>query len=254
MASNQVIFFVHGAWHGPGAFEALRGKLESSGYSTQCFENPSAGQEPVSGFEADVDAIRHKIRKIVDEGKDVIVFMHSYGSVPGSDACKGLDKATRQSKGEKGGVTGLIFCCSFVMPEETTDTAVLDKLGDQPLPWFDITKDGLTVWPATGEAEKLFFNDLETSEADRWVKAMRPHSYKTFSSKTTYAAYKKIPSTYFLCTNDNSLPFENQQKMVAESGANFTTVTFDASHSPFLSKPDEVFRAVQEAAQRYHSV
>ncbi|GAM42249.1 hypothetical protein TCE0_044f16035 [Talaromyces pinophilus] len=246
MASNQVILFVHGAWHGPKVFETLRGKLESAGYSTQCFENPSAGQEPVSGIEADVDAIHHNIRKIIDAGKDVIVFMHSYGSVPGSDACKGLDKAARKSKGKKGGITGLIFCCSFLLPE--------GKLGGQPLPWFNVAKDGLTVWTAPGEAEKLFFNDLEASEADKWVKAMRPHSYKTFFSKTTYAAYKNIPSTYFLCTNDNSLPFENQQKMVAESGANFTTVTFDASHSPFLSKPDEVFRAVQEAAQRYRSV
>ncbi|KUL84920.1 hypothetical protein ZTR_07881 [Talaromyces verruculosus] len=246
MAANQVILFVHGAWHGPKAFETLRGKLESAGYSTQCFENPSAGEEPVSGIEADVNAIRHNIRKIVDASKDVIVFMHSYGSVPGSDACKGLDKATRQSKGEKGGITGLIFCCSFLLPE--------DKLGGQPLPWFNVLKDGLTVWPALGEVEMLFFNDLKASEAGKWVKAMRPHSYKTFSSKTTYAAYKNIPSTYFLCTNDNSLPFEIQQKMVTESGANFTTVTFDASHSPFLSKPDEVFCAVQEAAQRYRSV
>jgi hypothetical protein len=66
-------------------------------------------------------------------------------------------------------------------------------------------------------------------------------------SKITYAGWRDIPSTYLYCLQDQAIPIEAQRGMVAESGVQFRTETFDASHSPFLSMPDKVAAAVRKA-------
>jgi hypothetical protein len=48
------------------------------------------------------------------EEHDVILFMHSYSSVPGSAAAKGLSKLERTAQGKKTGVVGQIYLSSIL--------------------------------------------------------------------------------------------------------------------------------------------
>ena len=69
-------------------------------------------------------------------------------------------------------------------------------------------------------------------------------------SPCTYAAWRDVPSTYLYCLQDAAIPIEIQKAMVegTASGTGIKTETVDASHSPFLSKPDEVTAAIRRAA------
>ena len=65
----------------------------------------------------DANIVRSEIVKLVeDEGKEVVVVMHSYGGVVGSQACEGLGRVQRQQKGLAGGVIRLYYMCAFVLP------------------------------------------------------------------------------------------------------------------------------------------
>jgi hypothetical protein len=46
---------------------------------------------------------------LLEEGKDVIVFVHSYGGVVGGAAAAGLSKSARSVEGKPGGVVGLLY-------------------------------------------------------------------------------------------------------------------------------------------------
>lgn len=244
MSSKPTVIFVPGAWHGPEAFSQVSSILENAGYHTVSIALASVNaSQPLTGFEPDVDRIRAAVQQTCDAGQDVILFMHSYGSIPAFESIKGLTKAARQQAGKQGGVTRLFFCCAFVLPE---GGSLIGALGGKPLPWFIVEDDEMVVHAST--PEKIFYNDLDEKTAAKWVSALKPFSYKTFSSKVTYAGWRDVPSTYLFCEKDQAIPLEAQKGMVQGSGVNFDSETLDASHSPFLSMPEKVAEAVRRSA------
>jgi pimeloyl-ACP methyl ester carboxylesterase len=59
------------------------------------------------------------------------------------------------------------------------------------------------------------------------------------------AAWKSIPSTYVVCTDDRTIAPESQRMMAANADA---VVEWDTSHSPMLSRPDLVADLLAELA------
>ena len=103
------------------------------------------------------------------------------------------------------------------------------------------------------DTRHVFYHDLADSDAEIWVKRLSHHSGPTFTSHLTFAAWKTIPSTYILCEEDQALPIEAQEGMVADA-KQAVPDSFDvverchAGHSPFLSMPDKVTESLKRAA------
>ncbi|RMD44007.1 hypothetical protein DV735_g1109, partial [Chaetothyriales sp. CBS 134920] len=245
MSTKPAIVLVPGAWHTPEGFKQVIDLLEAAGYEVKAVHLASVGAPvPLQDFRPDVEAVQTAIREFADQGKDVLVLGHSYGGVVITEATNGLDKATREKQGLKGGVSHLYFLCAFVLPEDHSLATALD---DKPLPWFEVSEDQLLVTPK--QPAEVFYNDVEDPSAI--IKTLKPHSFRTFFSKVTYAGWKYVPNTYLLCAKDAAIPLALQQAMVDRArslGANFTTHDMDASHSPFLSKPEELALSIRRAA------
>lgn len=118
MAANTTFVLVPGAWHPAACFDALASRLKGAGYQVRGIDNVSFGAEPpIESFNPDVEQVHKVIEGEADKGQDVIVFMHSYGGMVGTEACRDLDKKAREAVGKKGGVVRLIYCCAFMVPE-----------------------------------------------------------------------------------------------------------------------------------------
>jgi pimeloyl-ACP methyl ester carboxylesterase len=61
------------------------------------------------------------------------------------------------------------------------------------------------------------------------------------------AAWRDRPSTYVVCTDDRALPVPLQRSCADRVG---TVVEIPTSHSPFLSRPDELARMLAALAAR----
>lgn len=246
MTSNTTFLLVPGAWHPASSFDPIVKPLKTAGYDVRGIDLACYGAEPpLENFQPDVDVIKKAIEEAVNKGQDVVVFMHSYGGVVGAEACRGLGKKEREASGKKGGVVRLIYCCAFMIDEGTSP---MDLFNHQPLPWFILSDDGKRVSP--DKPEEIFYNDLSREEAQKSIDTLAHHSYRCFTSKVTYAAYKHIPTTYLHCTKDNAVSMPAQETMVEtarKAGAKIDTVTLEASHSPFLSMPDRVVAVCREA-------
>ena len=240
---KPTIVFVPGAWHTTECYSGVANLLEAAGYTTKMVELKSVGGKPVSGFEPDVEVLHSAIESACDANQDVVLFMHSYSGICGSEAVKNLDKASRRKEGKPGGVVHLIYCCAFVLPE---GSHLMTPLNDTDLPWMDTEDNKMVVHAMT--PDKIFYNDLDEAAQKRWAAQLKPFSYKCFYSKLTYVGWRDIPSTYFYCLQDQAIPIDDQKGMVEGSGVQFRTETLDASHSPFLSMPDKVVAAVRRAA------
>lgn len=118
MAAKPTFVIVPGAWHPAVCFEALAKRLERLGYPIRAVDHKSVGAEPpLQSFDPDVEQVHNVIEEEAEKGQDVVVFMHSYGGMVGTEACQGLGKKAREPAGKTGGIVKLIYCCAFMVPE-----------------------------------------------------------------------------------------------------------------------------------------
>ena len=129
--SKPTFLLVPGAWHKPDIYSTVANMLREHGYPAVELPLPSAGaMPPHMNFDADVESIRACITELVEEGKDVVLVVHSYTGMPGAEACKGLGKQERQHKGLKGGIIRLVFIMAYAMDEGFQPTANGAQLPD----------------------------------------------------------------------------------------------------------------------------
>jgi hypothetical protein len=117
-----IILLINGSFHYPTVWRFVEPLLQDSGYQTATSNLPSNGSEKADPdiWLKDVKLVAGQITALVNQGKDVVVVMHSYAGAPGSEACKGLSKSTRAKEGKKGGVISCVYLCAFMVPPGMT--------------------------------------------------------------------------------------------------------------------------------------
>ena len=114
---KPTVLLVHGAWHNSSCWDPIRAELKKLSYPTEVVQLKSSGNAVTTHLE-DTAIIRKALESlIVAEGKTVILVMHSYGGVAGTNAVHGLESATRQKEGEKGGISHCLFIAAFLVPK-----------------------------------------------------------------------------------------------------------------------------------------
>ena len=225
MSSTSKLVFVclHGAWHSPSYWNNTKALICIHGYTCICPAFPSTGTiSALSDFLEDVDIIRSTVAELVEEKKDVIVVIHSYSGIPGGQALEALGKKTRTERGSEGGVIRLIYIMSFIVPEGFQHLACGTRDNMAPviktdfgvglrllscLNLFPILANLYSTFVGTvivepEDAKGLFSQDLQDDVVSEMAKNLRPQSLGVFWSTTSYAAWKHVPTTYFICEND----------------------------------------------------
>ncbi|KAH6672705.1 Alpha/beta hydrolase fold-1 [Plectosphaerella plurivora] len=241
MAAPTIVF-VPGAWHGPEAFDAVRKDLDTRGYPTSAVSLPSVGTNDSSvAIAADTAAVRAELESLVNEGKDVVLVVHSYGGIPGSNAVRGLSKAERSDA--KGSVLMVVYMAAFAIP---AGTCLLDGLGGQHLPWWDI-QNGF-VRPKT--PVDIFYADVDPELAAKTAATLLPEPWAIFTDKCEYEPWKHgIVVGYIFAEDDSALLLEAQKGMASQFPEGSYTASLAASHSPFLSMPKKLGEAIEGAAK-----
>lgn len=124
--TKPTVVFVHGAWHNASCWDLIREKLSKHSYSSVAVTLPSVGHKPaVKSHLEDTAVVRQELSRLIEqEGKEVILVMHSYGGVAGGGAVKGLERAARK---EPGGVTKCIFLTAFLVPRGQSLLGMFDN-------------------------------------------------------------------------------------------------------------------------------
>lgn len=107
---KPVLVLVQGSFQLPDVYYKLADALKARGYPVVQPPLPSLSDPDKPDFTSkslddDALAVRSEVRRLVEQGKRVVVVMHSYGGLVGNQAVtKDLSFAERQSSGSPGGV------------------------------------------------------------------------------------------------------------------------------------------------------
>ncbi|KAL2825230.1 alpha/beta-hydrolase [Aspergillus pseudoustus] len=239
--TQPTIVFSLGAWSTPAVFDAVRSRLHTLGFESECPSHPSVdGKLPLKTFEDDVASLRSVLAGLVDQGKDVVVVAHSYSGVVASSAVEGLAKSHHAETNKLAGVIKVIYMCAFALDK---GQSLLGLLGGNFLPWMNVGgyyvyADGSYIW-----------QDISPAKRQAWSARALPTSRLVFSGENTYEPWREIPCAYIICENDLALPPAFQEMFASKVGGPEWISRLPSSHAPFLSMPDRLAGLLREIVE-----
>ncbi|KAI4179299.1 MAG: hypothetical protein L6R41_007921 [Letrouitia leprolyta] len=230
--------------------DLLASQLEQSGLKT-CTYGLVSVNRPDLGVEDDTAALINNLQPLViDEGKDIVLYLHSYAGFVGSAAIAGLSKSERLAKGEEGGIVGLIYQSAFIPIERDT---LLGMLGGEFAPWLEVNHE-------TGLAKPLspiqtFYPDVPEDLARKASLDVLDHSLGIFHvpSGPVYYGTKHYDrrKVYIHTSKDETLPPFAQDLYTEKSGVEWDVKRIETGHSPFLSQPERLSEMVVDVVRGF---
>jgi len=256
MSQKPTLVFVPGAWHRPSTWNKVTTILESKNYKCICVTLPSVSTNINTTLLDDITAVRNAILPETTQGHDVVLVVHSYGSIPGASAIKGLaapapkpDAPSSTEDSKEGHIIGLAAIATGFI---TTKTSFLAASGGSPPPsWTADYTTGFAHPSLDPGPRELFYHDLPKEEGEYWVSQLGPQVLKPFEdAEHTYAGWMDVPVWYLSTTLDRALPVEVQGFLVGmarDAGGSVVRREVGSGHSPMLSRPGEVVGFLEEA-------
>jgi pimeloyl-ACP methyl ester carboxylesterase len=225
------VVLVHGAFHGGWCWTKVVDGLTAEGIEVVAVDLPGHGvgdTRPIGGLHGDAA----HVREVLHETPGPIVLVgHSYGGAVISEAAAG-----------RRDVSHLVYLAA-VVPDagEGIGGATADAPPDAGE--FTITDsfvpndDGTAIRVADEHVRAIFYHDCSDDDVAFAQERLTPQSTQSFADTLEGAAWRDIPSTYILCTDDRTVPPSLQHLNAGRTG---TVLEIDASHSPFFSQPQQV--------------
>jgi pimeloyl-ACP methyl ester carboxylesterase len=234
--AKPVVVLVHGAWADASSWSGEVTTLQAAGYDVRAIANP------LQDLTTDSEYIAGYLKTI---HRPVVLAGHSYGGAVITNAAAGL--AT---------VKALVYIdASAPAPGETNGQ--LSGAGsilatDTPAQLFFTTS-----YPAApAGASELYLNktifirnfasDLSQGEAARLWASQRGASTAAFSTPSKAAAWKTIPSWYFISTGDQIITAASELAM-AHRAHSHITMFHGGSHLTLISHPNAVTAVIASA-------
>ncbi|HEX3461587.1 MAG TPA: alpha/beta hydrolase [Acidimicrobiales bacterium] len=217
------VVLVHGAWHGSWCWDGVVAALDRRGILS------TAVELPFTGFDDDVEAVRQGVLAM---GPDAVVVAHSYSGFVVSNAARGRSDVRR-----------LVYVASFMTDEDEDAPTIMTNYNSQ-LPDAVAIEGDQQVAIDPARARELFYGDLDEASAALLTARLRPISFASALGRQGPPAWKSIPSTYVICTNDSAIPVAAQRWMAQRANVVHELPT---DHSPFNTRPEDLADIISQA-------
>ncbi|MFD6188707.1 alpha/beta fold hydrolase [Streptomyces sp. NPDC060275] len=232
---KPTIVLVHGAFADSSSWNGVVDRLRSHDYPVVAASNP------LRGLAGDAAYVRQLVASV--DGPVVLVG-HSYGGAVISNAAKGLDH-----------VKALVFVAAF-LPDAGESALTLSgkfpgsTLGEALHPVPVTLPDGSQVadlYIEQGKFHQQFAADVPEETTAVMAATQRPVTDAALAEGAAAPAWADIPSWVLVATGDRNIPPQAQTFMAERAKA--AVVTVSASHAVSVSRPADVARLIDEAAQ-----
>ena len=223
-STNTTIILVHGGWADGSSWGKVITILKNAGHRV------IAVQLPLHNSADDIATVK---RTIELAGGPVLLVGHSYGGFVITNA--GSNNPN---------VTGLVYVAAFA-PDEGQSLGTFVTPAMLPPGILIADSAGLT-YINPDMFHDAFAQDVNTTEADIMAIAQKPFNQSIFGEPSGPPAWKQLKTWYQVSDSDHMIP-PDTQRMFAQR-MNATTITIDASHSSYVSHPDEIAQLILDAA------
>lgn len=225
----------------------------AAGFSVHCPRLPSCNNTspPPASFAEDVIVVRDVVQQCVAANERVLMLMHSYGGMVGTDAVTyDLLRGNRAASGQPGGVIHMLYQCAYMLQPGTSVIDISKASGLFHLwPQYVNNFDDGSSFPVNPAA--MFLGDAEPAD----VEAALPHLVRSplsaFHALPKGNCWKKLPVTYVTTTKGYSVPRLYQDIMIERAekdGIEIKKEDYDTCHNVFITKQKDMVDLALRAA------
>jgi pimeloyl-ACP methyl ester carboxylesterase len=228
MSAPATAVFVHGGWHDGWSWHLVRALLDARGV-------PSVALDlPMTTLDQDAAVLTDALAQVAG---DAVVVAHSWG---GNVATLGAAGAPN--------VRHLIYVAAVLIEIGRATPASPPVPGRETMRSKVVTETDTTTEIDREASLEVFYPDVDPVLARQAAARLRPFQKTGYTPVPADqpAAWRTIPTTYAVCTEDRMIHPDTQRDMAAAAGAEI--VEWRSSHSPFLSHPELVADLVEKWA------
>jgi pimeloyl-ACP methyl ester carboxylesterase len=212
------VVLVHGLWHGKWVWDDVGARLTDHGIAW------IAVDLPLTDLAGDIATTR---RALDDLGRTAVLVGHSYGG------------AVITGAGDHPAVRQLIYIAGFQLDSGESVSRTLPELdlpGTRLGDALRVSESGNEVHLDPVLACELMYADAPPSVAATAVERLRPVHPAVFRGIPEVIAWRTVPSTYVICTNDLTVHPDLQRAMAHRATRH---VEWPCGHSPAAVDPDQ---------------
>jgi pimeloyl-ACP methyl ester carboxylesterase len=236
-ASKPTIVLVHGAWADTSSWNGEVKILRGEGYQVRAIANPlqdlTTDAQTVAGFLKTVNG-------------PVVLVGHSYGGSV-------ITNAAAEAKNVKALV--YVDAAAPDVGESTGSLSGSDSALSAPAntlydsaAYAQAPSGGKNLYLKKNIFVKDFASDLPTNQAEILWATQRAASTIAFNTPSKHAAWKTIPSWYFISSGDRIITPRSEDRMARRARSKTTTFQ-GGSHLTLISHPGAVAKVISSAAQ-----
>jgi len=221
------VVLVHGGFVDGSGWKGVHDILTNDGYEVIVVQNPTVSL---------ADDVTVTKRAIAAAKHPVILVGHSYGGVIITEA------------GNDPKVSSLAYIAAFAPDAgESVDTLIANPPPGASTPPILPPQDGFLMLDSAKFAAS-FAADVDPATAQFMANSQVPWGVDALGGQVTVPAWKSKPSYYLVATDDHMIPPPAQRQMAERAGAE--VVETGGSHAVYVSKPADVARLIEQAAER----
>jgi pimeloyl-ACP methyl ester carboxylesterase len=237
---TATVVLVHGAWHGAWCWDRVVDGLAARGVDAVAIDLPGHGAstEPLGDLHSDAAALSRALDAL--DGP-VVLCGHSYGGAVIGESAVGHPN-----------VRHLVFLAALMLDEgESCSQSVTPPPTGTPGRESELaaamrfSDDGAAVSIDPVAGRTIFFHDCTDVDTDWAIARLGPQPAITLQQPVPAPAWRDLPSTYVVCTDDQAIPMWMQYAFAARAT---NSVEWPTSHSPFLSQPDLLVELLADLA------
>jgi len=234
---------VHGAFSGAWIWGPLMDRLKAAGHSVDTFDLPGLGDDQTPPGEVTLEGCATRLCEVLASSSEpAIVAGHSMGGVI---ATQGAARCPER-------VAALVYISAF-MPKDGQSLLELTKLpeGAEDQVQANLTIVGnppVAILPDAASRAALY--GCCTDDVAAWAIARQcAQPLAPFGTPASIppGALAGIRRYFVSCTQDRAIPPALQRRMIAENGCD-EVIELDTDHTPHLSMPNELARALDHFA------
>ncbi|CAN8096930.1 unnamed protein product [Discula destructiva] len=231
----KVVFvFVPGAFHPTAYFQPIRDYLHKQGHESIAIGHSVLDLvNPGSCFLDDAAKVEKTVKALLDEDKNVVLVMHSYGGIVGSqatgDLMASLEAASpsADNHGGMGKILNLFYVAALIglegesIPQVSAMVSAIPTTNPDGADLFSLLDivDGKMVFKE--EIKDAFYHDLTESERLKYYNLLRP-MLVAGPEPITNAGWRHLPSTYIYAKADRIISSEAQRHFVQRADEQLT--------------------------------
>ena len=222
---SKAVVLVHGGFVDGSGWAGVYKILKNKGHNVVVVQNPTKSlADDVATTKAAIDSVQG----------DVVLVGHSYGGVVITEA------------GTHPKVSSLVYITAFAPDNgESVSSLIANPPPGAPVPPILPPQNGYLFLDRAKFAAS-FAADVDDDTASFMADSQVPWGVDALAGAITEPAWKSKPSYYLVASEDKMIPPPAQRAMAGRAKARITEAP--GSHSIYVSKPAEVAKVIQQAA------